>query len=563
MWQIVINGPGYFDTSYELPDGPTFLGRADNNDIVLSGDQVSRRHARIEVNKDRLTVEDLNSRNGSLLNGERITDARSVKPGDVIQVGENLLSIRQPHSAESAKTDPIDADILQANGLMGVPIMTEVLVERGLAENPFVSSFRELEAVNTGEFKLGKARAARSAEAANHEHESLWLLLRISEKLATAASVTEFLNHVIDLVVEVAQARTGVALLKDERSKLVPAVVRHSQALAKGEVPVSDAILAEVAQKRKAMAVAHAKGDSRFSARESVLLYDVDQVLCAPMLHGDDFIGLVYLNRDALASEAMPLERLVDVVSAIAHMAASGVEKWRLKEKVPQEQRVRHALERFHAPAVIERAIADSKSGVRMGATMEPREATVMFGDIAGFTALTERLEPQRLVGLLNEYYARMTRVIFSFDGTVDKFMGDAVMAIFGAPYSKGDDASRAVRCALACRRELVEMMAQRPLDERREMKLGLNTGMVLAGTLGGDSRIDYSALGEPVNIAARLHSMAAPGQVLITGKTLAAIGARFDVAPLGERELKSKKQKVAVFEVLEEDSEQHTKPGV
>ncbi len=564
MWQIVINGPGYFDTAYDLPEGGTFLGRGDNNDIVLSGDQVSRRHARIAVTGGRLTVEDLNSRNGCLLNGERLTGTRSVKAGDVLQVGENSLSLRQPLPAENAKTDPIDVGSLQASGLLGVEIESQVLVERELSENPFVSSYDRFGAVKTGEFKLGRGRTeGPTGEKALQEFDSLWLLIRVSEKLTTAASLTEFLDQVIDLVVDVAQAKTGVALLKDERGKLVPAVVRHSEQLAKGEVPVSDAILTEVARKKKAMAVMDAKGDARFSERESVLLYDVDQVICAPMMRGDELTGLFYLNRDGLAQEGMPLERLVDVVSAIAHMAANGVEKWRLKEKVVAEQQVRRALERFHGPPVVERVMSDLKLGARTGSAMEPKEVTVMFADIAGFTTLIERLQPKRVTDLLDEYYARMTGVIFSFDGTVDKYIGDAVMAIFGAPYSRGDDASRAVRCALACRKEFVEMMARRPLEERCGIKFGLSTGMVLAGTLGPDNRIEYTALGEPVNVAARLHSTAAPGQVLITGKTLAAIGARFDVAPLGERELKAKKQKVAVFEVIEEDSDQFTMPGV
>ncbi|MHB8877150.1 MAG: adenylate/guanylate cyclase domain-containing protein, partial [Myxococcaceae bacterium] len=159
--------------------------------------------------------------------------------------------------------------------------------------------------------------------------------------------------------------------------------------------------------------------------------------------------------------------------------------------------------------------------------------------------------------------YQRMTAIIFSFEGTVDKFMGDEVMAIFGAPYGKGDDALRAVRTALVLKAEWQKSMARRPPRERCELKIGLNTGKVLTGTVGSDARLDYSAIGEPVNIAAWLSASADPGQILITGKTLAAIGARFDVIPLGERALRGSKMRTAVFEVVEEDPGQSTLSGL
>ena len=556
MWQIVINGPGYFDTAYDLPEGTTYLGRADNNDIVLSGDQVSRRHVKIEVRAHELSVEDLGSRNGSEINGAKIEGVRMVHAGDILGIGENSLTIRQPASSEAAKTDPIDIAQLAASGLHGVNISGEILIAHSPEENPFLAGYGRVGQFDPRKISSG---SGQTIEKSLEEFESLFLLIKVSEKLNTSTTLKRFLEDIVDLVVEVSQATTGVALLRDERGKLRPEVVRHAQQLASGEVPVSDSIITEVARKKVAVAVMDAKGDERFAARESVLLYDLDQVICVPMLTDGELLGIFYLNRKAGGS--MPLPRLVELVSAIAHMAANGVQSWRFREKALAEEGMRKALERFHAPAIVERVMNDLRS--QTGAHMETKEVTVMFADISGFTPLTERLAPERVVDLLSEYYSRMTQVVFSFDGTVDKFIGDAVMAIFGAPYTRPDDASRAVRCAIACRREFVEMMRKRPSSEICGIKIGLNTGKVLAGTLGSEARIEYTCLGDAVNIAARLQSSASPGQVLITGKTLAATGARFDVAPLGERELRGKKQKVAVFEVLEEDSDMHTMPGV
>src|SRR3954466_1025742 len=105
MWQLIINGPGYFDTTYDLPDGITSLGRADENDIVLSGDLVSRKHARLMVTRDDLRVEDLGSRNGSRVNGEPLRTVVKLKAGDAVTVGENTLTIRQAAPVEASRTE--------------------------------------------------------------------------------------------------------------------------------------------------------------------------------------------------------------------------------------------------------------------------------------------------------------------------------------------------------------------------------------------------------------------------------------------------------------------------
>jgi class 3 adenylate cyclase len=156
-----------------------------------------------------------------------------------------------------------------------------------------------------------------------------------------------------------------------------------------------------------------------------------------------------------------------------------------------------------------------------------------------------------------------MGGLLFSFEGSVEAFLGDSVRAFFGAPYSKVDDAVRAVRAGLALRADWQRAMTRRPEDERCELRIGLHTTKALVGMIGAEPRVDLSAVGEGVPVAAWLAATAAPGQVLITGKTLASVGARFDVMPLGERLLRAPKDKMAAFEVLEEDVPQLTSPGV
>jgi class 3 adenylate cyclase len=156
-----------------------------------------------------------------------------------------------------------------------------------------------------------------------------------------------------------------------------------------------------------------------------------------------------------------------------------------------------------------------------------------------------------------------MSGLVYSFEGSVEGFLGEAVRALFGAPYGKGDDPVRAVRAGLALRSDWERAMAKRPNEERCELRVGIHTSKALVGLVGNEARQDYAAVGEGVNIATWLAGSAMPGQVLITGKTLAAVGVRFDVMPLGERVLRTPKDKVAAFEVIEEDVPQLTNPGV
>lgn len=562
MWQILINGPGYFDTAYNLPDGDTHLGRADENDVVLTGDKVSRRHARLRVSAQGVTLEDLGSRNGTQLAERPVTSPVQLQDGDVVTVGENTLTLRRPGEVETSRTEILDPDKHAAPSSLTpeqAQLAGQVLITRDLRENSFIASFESARAMSVAELQKAGERPGTG-----HELQSLGLLYKVVDALASSPSLDAFLQQMLDLVMELAGARTGVVLLKNVKGSFSPVVVRHATKLEAGEVPVSDAIVSEVVKKKVALCVADAQSDARFNSRESVILYGMNQVLCTPMVHDGAIIGLIYLNRESSpAATGLSLEALMDLLTAIAQLAASGAQQARLKAKAQSEERIRRALERFHAPDVVERLVKDLGKGQSIEARVDERVVTVVFADLAGFTALSERLPGAQVMALLNAFYRCMTRTIFSFGGTVDRFLGDAVMAIFGAPYSRPDDAARAVRAALAMRREFAQLITERKPEERCGIKVALHTGTVLAGVVGSDARLEYTALGEAVNVAARLEEAASPGQVLVTQATLSAVGDRFHTRALGEKVLRGMRQSTAVFELLDEDSSWQTNPGL
>jgi len=526
MWQIVLNGPGYLDTPYELPEGVTLLGRGDDNGIVLAGALVSRRHARIVADGDRLFVEDIGSRNGTGVNGVCIDRPVYLAPGDVIDIGENQLQVR--------RRDPRREE-------------TTILVRRDAT------------------VPLERIQQARALDALDQRPEvaALVLLYRVSERLASAPSLERFLEEVADLVLEVARARTVVVQLVPPATasaedtaelpalterRLEPAVVRHRDGTIAREVPISRSVIEECLRTGVALCVEDLATDARFASSESVVHYGSSQVICAPLSRGGIVEGLVYVTRDP---DDAPLRPLVDAIAALAHLAGSGIEQQRLRERAAAEERLRRKLSRFLGSGLAAELAGDLAEGARMAEC----EATLLFADISGFTPLTERLPAPRVVGLLDEFYRRMARIVFAHGGTVDKFIGDEVMAIFGAPRRHGDDAARALRAALAMRAEFEEMMARWPAAERCQLKIGVNTGRVLAGTVGGDERLEYTAIGDAVNVAARLVSEAAPGQIVVGLPTLEAAGGAFAVRPLGMRQIRGRRGAVEVAELLGEEA--------
>src|SRR3954468_4569289 len=303
MWQLIINGPGYFDTTYDLPEGLTSLGRADENDIVLSGDLVSRKHAKITVHGDDLTIEDLGSRNGSRLNGQPFTGTAELKAGDLVHVGENTLSIRQPNKVENAATEMVD---LGAGGVKrygeGMDIASAVMVAKNVKESVVLRAldnimpFTPREGIPLPDMEMpgsdrptpvpGSMQVPRPPSgpvATPIAYDSLLLLYKVSEALGTARTQQSFLELTADRVLESVKATTAVVLLRHHSGVMVPAAVRHRGRLAQGEVPVSDAVISAALSKGAALAVQDVRGDVRFNARESVLLYGVDQVLCIPI----------------------------------------------------------------------------------------------------------------------------------------------------------------------------------------------------------------------------------------------------------------------------------------
>jgi len=223
----------------------------------------------------------------------------------------------------------------------------------------------------------------------------------------------------------------------------------------------------------------------------------------------------------------------------------------------------RRRLARFLPQQLVDQ-IATGALDARLGG--RAANVSVLFTDIAGFSTMAERAEPQEVVAMLNQYLTAVVQVVFEQGGTLDKFVGDEVMAIFGAPVERGDDARRAVACALGIRaalRALNQERAEAGLGALRA-GVGVHTGQVVAGNIGSPDRMEYTVIGDTVNVAARVEGLTRQlgADVLVTRATAEAAGEGFAFEPLGELPVKGRSEAVEVFSVADGLDAGSLKPG-
>ncbi|NSW86691.1 MAG: FHA domain-containing protein [Syntrophobacteraceae bacterium] len=334
------------------------------------------------------------------------------------------------------------------------------------------------------------------------------VLRKLSDLLLTTSSVPEFLDSAMDLIMESVRACAGSLLLLEPDGTVRRVVSRGDQ------VPASVHLIEEaLAAKKPVMA----ERGVRVGGLTDTTPGPGPSALCAPLIHEGNVLGAVYLEDHP--GSRFGEDRLL-LLTVIANQVASALEKAALNERLRREVVNRQNLERFVSPRVAERIAEDCAVHGRVAVRTARLTATVLFADIEGFTLLTERLDAEEVAILLTRYFTIMTNVLFRWEGTLDKYLGDGLLAIFGAPFPCEDHAERAVRCAREMIDEQQRLVADLPPGKRFSIRIGVNTGEVLAGYLGAPQRMEYTVLGETVVIAYRLQTLAEPGSIYIGRQT-------------------------------------------
>lgn len=233
-------------------------------------------------------------------------------------------------------------------------------------------------------------------------------------------------------------------------------------------------------------------------------------------------------------------DEIGDLTDSFNEMARS------LREK----EKIKHAFSSYVARSVVDEILKNPDDIMLTGAR---RDVTVIFCDMRGFTSLTERLPPEEVVAALNEFYSLMIETTVKHDGTINKFLGDAVMAIFGAPVSYPDHSLRAIQTAVSMQTRVAELSVRRVMAGKEPIAIGIgvSAGEVVAGTVGTESQMEYTVIGDRVNLAARLESNAKAGQILVSQATYDQVADKVKARCLGPISVKGKEEEVTVFEIL------------
>lgn len=499
---------------FALEKSTVTLGRAPDCDLVLPFPQISRVHAQIVRQGEQYFVQDLKSANGTFVNDDP-AENRIVKEGDVVRTGEFALRFHNPTARKILLTDD---SVMDASMTISFPIS-----------------------------QLSAAGLLGSGPKKRDPGQMIQLVFNVSKTLVGAKSLDDVLSNAMSLAFEYLKPDRGLLMLFDEAGQqLVPYVVKQGKKQpGAGSLSFSRTIVNKVFQEGVSILTANAMGDKRFSNQESIVMQQIRSCMCVPLWDERKTIGILYI--DSLFFENYFQEWDLDLLSTIAIISAIAIEQSRLNDVLVREKAIREKLQRYHSPSVVNRIIAGGGDVLRT----EEREISVLFADLVGFTTFSEELEPAEVARVLNTFFSVVTDIIFKNEGTLDKYIGDAVMAVFGAPLPQQDHARRAVDAAVEMFHAVGALNRSGSLPRPLHMRIGVNSGRVVAGDIGSEKRLDYTVLGSTVNIASRIESsVAKSGEIVIGASTRDLLGDSVSLTDLGLMKLRGLSSPMGVFRV-------------
>ncbi|MBF8285105.1 MAG: hypothetical protein HW378_4020 [Anaerolineales bacterium] len=491
MWIVTIRSPLGEPAEYVLKPGKSTLGRKTDNDVPIPDESASRVHAELiyDQKANTVVVRDLNSTNGTFVNRERITQPRTLTPDDQIRIGQHIITLTKQDTAPK----PGGQD-----SLSGTQPLTRDLLLESLDQHAV-------------------------------------LLYEVAGRLNTIIDLETALREVSNLL--------RVALGADKCEVILSEKFGQLQELG---FPTTIARLA--LDQRSAVVIPDLSATQQDSGLgKSALLLRIRSVMCTPILSGEEIAGLIYVYKTRPLARPFD-QRDLQLAVAISHQAALTIQRTRLLKRIRQEQRIRGLLQRFFAAPDAEVFLQDYLQTGRLPELSE-QTLTVLFTDICDSTGLAERLGAWRFSKILSRYYQDMTGAVFEQGGLVNKYLGDGLMAVFGVTRNKPDPEERAVHAALEMLRRLEALSEVE--GEKIEVGVGVNTGPAIAGYLGSEDRVEYTVLGDAVNVAQRLQEQARPNRVFIGAATRVAINGNFNFRAVGNVELRGRTQPIETFEVL------------
>ncbi|MSP17020.1 MAG: FHA domain-containing protein [Myxococcales bacterium] len=497
------------------------IGRHPDNTIQILDRIISKEHAQIQRMPDgRFLLRDLGSLNGTYVGGDRVGE-RLLTDGDEISMGGTRLAF-------------VGADRPEQIGRVTIaPGIAESYIQQRIAANDTRDFLPEREITDVAHLR--------------RDYEKLRLGLELARSIGTELDLDKLLPKIIDKSLQLLGADRGVILMRDTHGEYVPRYMKQKDGR-DDSIVLSRTVIGEVISQRAAVLSSDASMDERFSGAHSIIMQGIRSTMTVPLLVGEELLGLMHLDSQ-IATNAFT-EKDLQVFTGIAAQAAVAIENARLAKKIEVEAHTRAQFQRLIPPKVVEQVMSGELTIERGGRL---HEITMLFADIRGFTGMSEKSDPQEIVRMLNQYFEVMVDILFKHDGTLDKFVGDEIIGLFGAPIDLVDAPRKAVACAIEMQRALREFNRSRITAglEPIQIGIGINSGIVVTGAIGSSKALQYTAIGDAMNVASRLCSVAKAGDIIVSSATLAATGDEFDARALPPVALKGKSDLLQVFNVV------------
>jgi adenylate cyclase len=560
------------DARFQLGDTVT-IGRSLTCNVQLDDGYVSKVHSVITRRGSGFFIRDLKSANKTRVNGVVLEDEVPLRHGDQIIFGNTAAEFLDASAvpvAPNATLQPGPGALVppppppQGPGVGTMaPTVENAPVPQGPTPAPAAApvaapsiaaayaaaassetSFETRVVAAVDQFQ--PERQLRSEDDLRRDYERLRVSYELSAALSGSLEFDALLLRIVDTLIRLFGADRGVVLLRDEAGVLRPRCSRTAAGTST-EVPYSNTIVNEALAARNSILSFDASVDVRFKAAESVLAQGIRSSMAAPMLRGDDALGVIVL--DSSMRVGVFTEKDLKILQTAANQAAIALHNSMLAQQLVSEAAMRGRFERLVAPNLVERILSGALSVERAGVN---RDVSILFSDIRGFTSFSETRRPEEIVSLLNDYFEDMVDIVFRNEGTLDKFVGDEIMALFGAPVGHADDARRAVQTSIEMQIGLIELNARwasRGVPPF-QVGVGINTGEVTAGFIGSSKALSYTVIGDVVNTAARFCSNASAGEILVGASTYERVRAQFRFDELPALSVKNKAEPVHVFRV-------------
>lgn len=325
----------------------------------------------------------------------------------------------------------------------------------------------------------------------------------------------------------------------------------NASSLSTFKFPENNPLFHKMADEKKEVTVYDIQEDPSFDKDREAYKKVFDQLgatLIVPLIYEDRLTGLISLGNKKTGNFYRRED--INLLKTMANQGAVAIENSRLADQMKSEEAVRTNLARYLSPQIVDQVI---KKKVEVNLGGDRRVVTVLFSDIRNFTRISESLPPDKLVQLLNEYFTEMAKIIFENQGSLDKYIGDAIVAVFGSLIPLENSSEIAVQAAIEMMKRISSLKEKwvNQYGVEMGMGIGINTGEVFLGNVGSPERMEFTVLGDNVNIASRFSGAAREGQIFITKETLANLGPDIKYVELPPIEVKGKAVKLEVFKIL------------